>query len=109
MASRLSRFFGLLIAAGTIFGGCKGSTTDSNGNNNTHIDIGDSIPRMGSNYLFQTAQLDLSGNIISGTLSPANHSAIVVSTGLSQFGKSNTYCINDDGDTCYYTYESNSD
>jgi hypothetical protein len=107
MASRISHIFAMLAIASCLICGCKGAT-DSNGNN-THINIGDSIPQQFSSYLYQTAQLDMSNNVIPGTLSPANHSAIVVSTGLTQFGKNNAYLVLYDGDTSYYAYEPSSD
>ena len=108
MASYTSHIFALLIVAGAIIGGCKGSATDPNGNNNTHIDIGDSIPRLHSNYSYVKSQLDMSNNIIPGNTF-SGHIAFVNSTGLQIYGKNNVYFVLDDADTCYYAYESNSD
>jgi len=108
MTSRISLIFGLLIAAGIIISGCKGSSTDSNNNNDTtHANIGDTIPGLHSQYFFQKSQLDLNNNIIP-TVS-RNISADVVDVGYPILGKNNTYAVFLDGDTNYFAYESNSD
>jgi hypothetical protein len=107
MVSRISHIFGLLIIAGFIISGCKGSSTDPNGNNN-HVDIGDIIPPLHSTYSYVKSQLDQSNNVIPGNTFPG-HNAIVTDTGLSIQGKSHVYLVLDDADTCYYSYESSSD
>jgi hypothetical protein len=107
MLLRISHIFALLIVTGGLLGGCSGSPVGSNGNN-VHIDIGDSIPRLHSNYSFQKSQLDMSNNVIPGNTF-LGHFAIVNTTGLQIYGKNNVYFILDDADTCYYAYESNSD
>ncbi len=108
MLLRFSRISLFIAIAGTLITGCKGAATDSNSNNNTKIDIGDSIPPLHSQYSFLKSQLDMSNNAIPGNTSPG-HSATVITTGLSLLGKNNVYYVNDDGDTSYYAYESNSD
>lgn len=106
MASRFSRILSLLFAAIIVIAGCKGSSTDPN--NSNHTNFGDSIPRKGSTYSYLKSYLDLNNNIIPGTILPG-FSALNDSIGIKVFGKENAYLILDEGDSGYYSYETNGD
>ena len=99
------------MVASLLYIGCKSATTDPNGNNNTITSIGDSVPRLHSNYTYDRLQLDMNNNIIQG--STITGTAIIDSVALSLFGKNNVFSIYDQDrtslDTSFYTYESNGD
>src|SRR5207237_44921 len=98
-----SLFFFLLATSFIFSGGCKGSSTEPE----NHVNIGDSIPNRHSQFFYLRSNLDFSGNSIPGTSLKGN--AIVDTTGISIFGKDRVYFILDDADSCYYSYEANSD
>ncbi len=107
MLPRFSHIFSLTVIAALIISGCKSASTDSN--NNTHpINIGDTVPGIGSYYKYERSQLDINGNIILTSRIP-NISASINHSGENILGKSNVYTVNDDLDSAYFAYESNSD
>ena len=109
MPSRFIHVFSLALIAALMISGCKSASTDSNNNNNSKpVNIGDTVPAKGSGYKYSKSQLDVSGNIIPTTTNP-NISASINNTGQSILGKNNVYTVNDDLDSAYYSYESNSD
>ncbi len=108
MLPRFHHLFTLAVIAALIISGCKSASTDSNNNNTIHNNIGDTVPATGSFYKYERSQLDVNGNIILTSRIP-NISASINNTGQSILGKSNVYTVNDDLDSAYFTYESNSD
>ena len=110
MLPRFSHIFSLAVCAALIIAGCKNAPNDPNNNNNntTHINIGDTVPAKGSTYIYNRSQLDINGNIIPTTTSPGV-SAQVDTVLQSVLGKNNVYHVNDDGDSAFFSYETNSD
>lgn len=106
MLPRFTHAFSLAVIAALIISGCKSASTDSN-NNTVRINIGDTVPATGSGYKYNKSKLDRSGNIIPTTTTLVT--AITINSGQNILGKNNVYILDDDLDSTYYTYESNSD
>src|SRR5438874_136176 len=105
MLSRHSHILTFIIVLS--IAGCKGAATDPNNNHNTITDIGIVTPHQHWSYTYSKWETDTSGNIKTGTLSGGF--ALVDTVGLQILGKDKVYLVSDDGDTAYYSYESNSD
>jgi hypothetical protein len=108
MLPRFYHVFVFVLIASAIISGCKSGTTEPNNTTTTHINIGDTVPTRGLNYYYLKSQLDAGNTIIPGTTID-RFTAIVDTIGLSINGKNNVFLIADEGDTGYYSYETNSD